>query len=105
MIEVDENQHMEYDCSCENKRIMELSRDVGHRPIVFIRFNPDEYSTKDASITSCWGINKKGFCVVKKSKQTEWDHRLSCLKTQADYWIESIPEKTVEVIQLFFDYS
>jgi hypothetical protein len=42
-IEIDENQHVAYDCSCENKRIMELSQDVGHRPIVFIRFNPDGY--------------------------------------------------------------
>ena len=32
------------DCSCENKRIMEISQDLGHRPIVFIRFNPDEYN-------------------------------------------------------------
>ena len=43
IIEIDENQHIDYDCSCENKRIMELSQDVGHRPIVFIRFNPDDY--------------------------------------------------------------
>lgn len=43
IIEIDENQHRSYDCSCETKRIMELSRERGHRPIVFIRFNPDEY--------------------------------------------------------------
>jgi hypothetical protein len=34
IIEVDENQHIDYDCSCENKRIMELSQDIGHRSIV-----------------------------------------------------------------------
>ena len=38
IIEVDENQHTDYDCSCENKRVMELSQDLGHRPIIFIRF-------------------------------------------------------------------
>lgn len=43
IIEVDENQHDKYDCSCENKRIMQLSQDIGHRPIIFIRFNPDNY--------------------------------------------------------------
>ena len=43
IIEIDENQHIDYDCSCENKRIMELSEDVGHRTIIFIRFNPDDY--------------------------------------------------------------
>ena len=36
-----------------NKRLMELSQDVGFRPIVFIRFNQDGYK-----ITSCWYINK-----------------------------------------------
>jgi hypothetical protein len=40
IIEVDENQHKFYENICENKRIMEISQDVGHRPIVFIRFNP-----------------------------------------------------------------
>lgn len=44
IVEIDENQHTTYDCSCENKRIMQLSQDVGHRPIIFIRFNPDEYN-------------------------------------------------------------
>jgi len=43
IVEVDENQHKKYDCSCSNKRIMELSQDVNHRPIVFIRINTDEY--------------------------------------------------------------
>jgi len=36
-----------------NNRLMELSQDVGFRPIVFIRFNQDGYK-----ITSCWYINK-----------------------------------------------
>ena len=47
IVEIDENQHIDYDCSCENKRIMELSQDVGHRSLIFIRFNPDEYLDKD----------------------------------------------------------
>ena len=69
IIEVDENQHMEYECSCENKRIMELSQDVGHRPIVFIRFNPDKYVKYGENVSSCWGINKNGICGVKESKK------------------------------------
>ena len=43
IVEVDENQHVDYDCSCENKRIMQISQDINHRPLIFIRFNPDEY--------------------------------------------------------------
>ena len=99
IIEVDENQHIDYDCSCENKRLMELFKDVGHRPIVFIRFNPDEYN----NITSCWGINKSGVYIIKKSKINEWNERLLALKRQIDYWLESATDKTIEVIQLFYD--
>ena len=105
IIEIDENQHQSYDCSCENKRIMELSLDVGHRPIILIRFNPDDYWGKDGKITSCWGIDGRGICSIKKTKQKEWKERLECLKNQINYWInpENRTNKTVEVIELFYD--
>ena len=104
IIEVDENQHNTYDCTCENKRIMELSKDVGHRPIVFIRFNPDDYiNTSNINIKSCWGINASGICVVKKSSKKEWEERLSTLKNTVQYWFDNKTEKTIETIQLFYD--
>jgi len=105
IVEIDENQHIDYDCSCENKRIMELSQDTGHRPIVFIRFNPDEYEQNGKIITSCWGTNEKGICVVKKSKKREWEERLNILEQQVNYWIDpqNITNKTVETVQLFYD--
>jgi hypothetical protein len=105
IIEIDENQHIDYDCSCENKRIMELSQDLCHRPIVFIRFNPDEYIKDGKTISSCWDNNNKGICVVKKSKKSEWIERLDVLKQQIEYWINPIntTDKTIEIIQLFYD--
>jgi hypothetical protein len=105
IVEIDENQHIDYDCSCENKRIMELSQDTGHRPIIFIRFNPDKYIHAGKTITSCWGTNQNGICVVKKSKKREWEERLSTLEQQVTYWIdpENKTDKTIEVIQLYYD--
>jgi len=105
IIEIDENQHIDYECSCENKRIMELSQDVGHRPIVFIRFNPDDYNTKEKKITSCWGLNGKGICIIKNSKKEEWKKRLHTLEEQINYWInpENKTDKTIEIIQLFYN--
>jgi hypothetical protein len=105
IIEVDENQHIDYDCSCQNKRIMELSQDLGHRPIIFIRFNPDDYEKDGINITSCWGQDKKGICVVKKSKKSEWTQRLNVLKNHINYWINpaNTTNKTIETIQLFYD--
>jgi Rieske Fe-S protein len=105
IVEIDENQHIDYDCSCENKRIMELSQDLGHRPIVFIRFNPDDYEKNKKNITSCWGQDKKGLCVIKKLKQNEWKQRLNTLENQIIYWINpsNATNKTIEIIQLFYD--
>ena len=105
IIEVDENQHIDYDCSCENKRIMELSQDLGHRPIIFIRFNPDDYKEHGKNITSCWGQNKKGICVVKKTKNNEWSERLNILEQHINYWINpsNKTNKTIETIQLYYD--
>jgi hypothetical protein len=105
IIEIDENQHTDYDCSCENKRLMELSQDLGHRPIVFIRFNPDEYDENGKMIASCWGLDKKGICSIKKSKKQEWFERLNVLGEQIIYWVNprNKTQKTIEIIQLFYD--
>ena len=93
-----------YDCLCENKRIMEISQDLGHRKCVFIRFNPDDYLTSDCTkITSCWRANQKGIVVVKKKKEQEWRERLRVLKETIEYWTKHPSPKLVEVIQLFFD--
>lgn len=44
IIEVDENQHQSYDCSCELSRMVQLHQDFGGTPVVFIRYNPDNYT-------------------------------------------------------------
>jgi len=106
IIEIDENQHGEYECSCENKRLMEISQDVGHRPIVFIRFNPDDYKDESGkNVTSCWGENKNGILAIKKNKKMEWENRINRLLEEIEYWIENKTEKMLEVIQLFYDLN
>lgn len=84
---------------------MEISQDLGHRPLIFIRFNPDDYVKQDINVTSCWGIDKKGICVVKKSKKQEWKERLEALKEQISYWLNpnNKTNKTIEIVQLFYD--
>jgi hypothetical protein len=106
IIEIDENQHNSYDCSCENKRIMEISKDLGHRPIIFIRFNPDKYINKNNEIIkSCWRFNDKGIIQLQKNKIEEWNIRLENLKNQIEYWSmeENKTNKTIEIVQLYFD--
>jgi hypothetical protein len=103
IVEVDENKHSAYNSSCENKRLMELSQDVGHRPIVFIRFNPDSYTDETGiKISSCWIPNKYGVLTVPQSKEKEWNHRIETLLGQIDNWVKNTTEKTIEIIQLFY---
>jgi hypothetical protein len=102
IVEVDENQHEDYDCSCENKRLMEISQDLGHRPLVMIRFNPDSYTDKEGKkVKSCWKVSKSGICGVDSDKK--WKARLNILKETIQYWIENKTDKTVEVVHLFYD--
>jgi hypothetical protein len=103
IVEVDENKHTGYDCSCEHKRLMELSQDLQHRPIVFIRFNPDAYTNQDGIlVNSCWKLNKLGVIQITKTKQKEWEERIESLKQQIQYWIDNTTEKTIEIVELFY---
>jgi len=104
IVEVDENQHTDYDCSCENKRLMEISQDVEHRPIIFIRFNPDDYTDQSGTkVKSCFAADKSGIYKVAKSKVGDWNIRTNALLQQIAYWSETPTTKTVEVVQLFYD--
>jgi hypothetical protein len=104
IVEIDENQHNTYDCSCENKRLMELSQDIGHRPIVFIRFNPDDYIDMNGTkISSCWKLQKTGILAINRLKIKEWASRLDVLKTQINYWLTNNTSKTIEIIHLYYN--
>jgi hypothetical protein len=103
IVEIDENKHSNYDCSCENKRLMELSQDLQHRPIVFIRFNPDDFTNeKGKLVKSCWKLNKSGTLYIIQSKKKEWEQRIECLKQEIQYWVDNPTEKTIEIVELFY---
>lgn len=108
IVEIDENQHKDYDCSCENKRLMEISQDLKHKPIVFIRFNPDSYIDKDdKKVKSPWTINSIGLYSISKDCKRDWENRLDKLADVIDYWTEekNKTNKTLEIIQLFYDQN
>ncbi len=105
IIEIDENQHQQYDCSCENKRLMEISQDLNHRPVVFIRFNPDNYiDVHEKMHPTCWSINKQTNLLYVRNKKA-WSKRLKMLTNQIDYWLENTTLKTVETVELFYDQN
>jgi hypothetical protein len=42
-IEVDEEQHKSRACECEQGRMIQIHQDFGGAPVLFIRYNPDNY--------------------------------------------------------------
>ena len=74
---------------------MEISKDLGHRPTIFLRFNPDKYLSENKKITSPWTLNNNGILTIKKSKQKEWKLRLGKLKETVQF----VPQhRTIEPI-------
>jgi len=90
VIEIDEKYH-NINCNrvYDNKHIIEISQEFGYRPIVFIRFNPHNYSDEGTNFTSCWG--------------EKWINQLDWLSKQINYWIENRTDNLIEEVQLFYD--
>jgi hypothetical protein len=103
IIEIDENQHANYSCENENKRIMELSKDFNHRLIIFIRMNPDSYIDKNnKKIQSCFVV-KKDTGKVEVRSEKELDRRMTKVKKQIIKYSEGFKaDKTIITKKLFF---
>lgn len=98
VIECDEGQHKSY--QCENKRVMELFQDLGNRPLVVVRFNPDSYTEGSKQITGCFNVARSG--AFSPNKQ-EWDWRLRELRRALNRHLRSVPEKDITIQNLFYD--
>ena len=83
-----------------------ISKDIDHRNLVLIRFNPDSYIENNIKKLSCWNINKEtGLSTIKKSYEKEWNLRLKKLEDTINYWIDPKIniDKMINIIHLFFD--
>jgi hypothetical protein len=74
---------------------MEIFQDLGNRPIVFIRFNPDKCIGRE----DCFKLTKQGF-LSKNTK--EFNYRMNDLKKLINKHIKDIPETEVSVLKLFY---
>jgi hypothetical protein len=102
IVETDENQHRSY--SCESKRMAAISQDLGHRPVVFIRLNPDGYRDGATRVPSCWEPNARGILVVNKDRVRAWNERLLRLNERIEYWSDERTEvKMIQEDRLFYD--
>lgn len=100
IIEIDENQHLNY--SCENKRLMEIFKDLGKSPLTIIRFNPDKYILENKIIKSPFGITKSDG-KLKIINKKEYNIRIQKLIEVINININLIPDKEINIIKLFYD--
>lgn len=99
IIEVDENEHKSYDDSCNNRRIMELSQDLNHRSIVFIRVNPDSYKINDKRYKGCFSLSKTG---VLQCNNKLLNERIGAVIEKINYHKNIIPDKSITIEYLYF---
>jgi Holliday junction resolvase len=101
IVECDEKQHKpkSYIAQCERRRKMELFRDVGSRPVVFVRFNPDGYN----GVGGCFrdDVDKNGERVL--TVLPEWRVRVKELVRVVGEHMVNIPNREVTETRLFFD--
>ena len=101
--EVDEEAHDTADyCSCENKRMMTLFSDVGSRPSVFLRLNPDAFTdAKGKKHKSCFKKTKTGKLIV--ANQKELDFRVNILLERIKHHLDNVSSQEIQIEHLFYN--
>jgi hypothetical protein len=103
MTEIDEHRHTVYDNEDDMIRISQLWNDIGKKPLVIIRFNPDSYINKDGKrILTPWQKTIKG-TQLKPDMIDDWNKRLKKLYKCINYWILNKPKKMITIIYLYYD--
>jgi hypothetical protein len=104
-VETDESSHKFYDCSCESLKVVQHFQDAGSVNHVIIRFNPDEYhDTSGTKVPSCWGKTPTTMEPRVAPKQVkQWADRLLKLKETVQMFILHPPERSIEIVELFYD--
>jgi hypothetical protein len=101
--EVDEEGHnTQAYCLCENKRMMGFMQDVGMRPCVHVRLNPDGYvDATGVRHKSPFKKTKTGKLVL--ADPAEWQKRLDLYRSRLEYHLTHVPEQELQVEHLFYD--
>jgi hypothetical protein len=99
ILECDEFAHKYYDEMCENKRICEIFEDLGNRPIVILRLNPDSYTdTEGNKIQGCFETTKTGLKVNRK----DFNIRVNVLIPFIDKYLINIPDQEMRIEKFFY---
>jgi len=105
IVDIDENGHRQYDESKEAERMKQLAMDLGDRPLVIIRFNPDSYVNKftQQTVQSCWRKDANGVFMVPDEQTVPWTHRLLTLRDTITYVSRYYQDLETHTFRLFFE--
>jgi hypothetical protein len=100
VVEIDEDQHTDY--KCEEKRMMQIFTDLGDRPLVILRFNPDKYSDAQGQrVPALFSFGSDNLIVIDDPEQL--DQRVQGLAVRIRYHAENLPLKELTVERLYYD--
>lgn len=85
ILEVDEHQHSAPGYSCDERRMIDCFNSCGGTPVMFIRFNPDEFKENGINVT------------------VDWSKRLEVLKLFMKEYIDHPHPAQIAVLRLFYD--
>lgn len=100
IVEVDENQHSQYDPEDERERIQLIHRDLKHKPLIVIRINPDTYKKNGKSQGSAFRVNKESKLVEPIPKK--FDERMERLYERVDYHIATGTTSAEPIVEYLF---
>lgn len=84
-------------------RHLRIWQRLGKRQIIYLRFNPDQYTDElGVSHPSCFGVDFNGRVVLKSCAVSQWTARLDTLGARLITDIENKPKEDVTVEYLFY---
>jgi hypothetical protein len=110
ILEVDEKSHRHELCASERDKEESSVVQAGRgKTVLFIRFNPDEYTDyAGKKHPSCFTHSKTGCCSLNPKYEAEWIERLEILAQTIDYLLnaDELPPKQEDraglVVELFY---
>ena len=100
IIEVDENEHRSYDSTCEKARLHSLFEDLGDRPLVIIRVNPDAYTIGGKRYPSDFRLTK-GSSALRCNK-SDLSRRIKQVVELIDKHMNTVPEDMLTIDYVCF---
>ena len=102
VIEIDENQHTDY--KCEEKRMMQIFMDLGERPLVILRFNPDRYTNFDNQVIhGLFHFDSNN--VLQIVDIQDLHQRIGALVQRINSHVDNIPSREVTLEKLFYNHQ